>query len=198
MQFEFVTREQYRDKTQESFIDQLQKNYGDFYLVPEGGTNELAVKGCEEILTTEDEVFDFICCSMGTGGTVSGLRKSAKSHQQVLGFSSLKTDYLKNEIDKFAPETQGEIILDYHFGGYGKVNNELIQFINEFYVQTNIPLDPIYTGKTMFGIMDLIQKKYFKPQSKILMIHTGGLQGIQGMNQHLEIKKLPTIQIYGK
>jgi 1-aminocyclopropane-1-carboxylate deaminase len=85
--------------------------------------------------------------------------------------------------------------LDYHFGGYAKINEELIRFINDFYKQTNIPLDPIYTGKMMFGILDLINKGYFPNGAKILAIHTGGLQGIEGMNNNLKNKNLPLIAL---
>jgi 1-aminocyclopropane-1-carboxylate deaminase len=188
MQFEFVSREAYRFKTEPDFIGNLKDKYGSFYLVPEGGTNEYAVKGCEEILTNEDASYDFICCAVGTGGTISGIINSALPQQKVLGFPALKGDFLKDEIRKFASNKNWDLITDYHFGGYGKVDEELIQFINQFYKQTQIPLDPIYTGKMFFGVIDLIQKNYFPNNAKILLIHTGGLQGIQGMNALLKNK----------
>ncbi|TRX38865.1 1-aminocyclopropane-1-carboxylate deaminase/D-cysteine desulfhydrase [Flavobacterium sp. ZT3R18] len=195
MQFEFVTREAYRFKIEADFIANLQQKFGSFYLVPEGGTNEYAIKGCEEILTEEDATFDFICCAVGTGGTISGIINSALAHQKVLGFPALKGDFLKDEIRKFATNTNWELITDYHFGGYGKVNEELIQFINQFYKQTQVPLDPVYTGKMVFGVIDLIQKKYFPNNAKILLIHTGGLQGIQGMNLILKKKNKTLIEV---
>ena len=193
MQFKFVTREDYRHKTEAEFIENLKHEFGDFYLVPEGGTNEFAVKGCEEILSNEDSQYDFICCAVGTGGTICGIINSSLPHQKVLGFPALKGDFLKDEIRKFARKENWELITDYHFGGYGKVNPELIAFINQFYVENQIPLDPIYTGKMVFGVMDLISKNYFPENSKILLIHTGGLQGIAGMNLKLKAKKLPII-----
>lgn len=196
MQLEFVSREAYRTKTDVGFLENLKQQFGDFYLVPEGGTNELAIKGCEEILVEEDAQFDFVCCAVGTGGTISGIINSALPHQKVLGFPALKGDFLKDEIRNFARNENWELITDYHFGGYGKVNPELIQFINSFYKQTSIPLDPIYTGKMVFGVVDLIQKNYFAENSKILLIHTGGIQGIQGMNIQLRNKQLPTIDIH--
>jgi 1-aminocyclopropane-1-carboxylate deaminase len=195
MQFEFVTREAYRLKTEPDFIANLQQKFGSFYLVPEGGTNEYAIKGCEEILTEEDTAFDFICCAVGTGGTISGIINSALPHQKVLGFPALKGDFLKDEIRKFAANKNWELITDYHFGGYGKVNEELVQFINQFYKQTQVPLDPIYTGKMVFGVIDLIQKNYFPDNAKILLIHTGGLQGIQGMNVILKNKNKTLIDV---
>ena len=193
MRFEFVTREAYRHKTETAFIEQLQAQFGSFYLVPEGGTNNLAVKGCEEILTEFDAHFDFVCSAVGTGGTISGLINSALPHQKVLGFPALKGDFLQNEIHKFVNNKNWELITDYHFGGYGKVTTEFIEWMNWFYAQTGIPLDPIYTGKMVFGVMDLIQRNYFSPKSKILMIHTGGLQGIAGMNAKLEKQNKPIL-----
>ena len=193
MRFEFVTREAYRHKTETAFIEQLQVKFGSFYLVPEGGTNDLAVKGCEEILTEFDAHFDFVCSAVGTGGTISGLINSALPHQKVLGFPALKGDFLQNEIHKFVNNKNWELITDYHFGGYGKVTTEFIEWMNWFYAQTGIPLDPIYTGKMVFGVMDLIQRNYFSPKSKILMIHTGGLQGIAGMNAKLEKQNKPIL-----
>ena len=196
MKLEFVTREEYRLKSEIYFLENLENKFGDFYLIPEGGTNELAIKGCEEILSKADANFDYICCAVGTGGTISGIINSVFPHQKVLGFPALKGDFLKEEIRNFVHNQNWELITDYHFGGYGKVNEELVEFINQFYTENQIPLDPIYTGKMVFGIIDLIEKNYFPPNSKILLIHTGGLQGIQGMNIKLKKKQLPTIAIH--
>lgn len=197
MQFEFVSREDYRKKSTPSFIQQLKEKWGDFYLLPEGGTNLFAVKGCEEILTEADAEFDFICCPVGTGGTISGLINSALTHQKILGFPALKGDFLNEEIRKFAIKENWELISDYHFGGYAKVSSELVDFINRFFVETKIPLDPIYTGKMVFGVIDLMQQHYFPTGSKILMIHTGGIQGIEGMNIQLKNKKSTLLITHG-
>ncbi|TBX65342.1 1-aminocyclopropane-1-carboxylate deaminase/D-cysteine desulfhydrase [Flavobacterium silvisoli] len=195
MVFEFVSREAYREKNEITFLECLMDKFGDFYLLPEGGTNDLAVKGCEEILTDEDAAFDYICCAVGTGGTISGLINCSKSGQQVLGFPVLKGDFLNEDICSFAKNTNWELITDYHFGGYAKVSDELIAFVNEFYLKYQIPLDPVYTGKMVFGVLDMIHKNKFPEDSKILMIHTGGLQGIAGMNKSLRQKKLTEIII---
>lgn len=195
MQFEFVSRSDYKEKNDQAFVRKLKEKFGDFYLIPEGGTNNLAVKGCEEILTDNDDSFDFICCPVGTGGTISGLINSSLSHQKIIGFPALKGDFLRKDISKFANKPNWELISDYHFGGYAKINIELISFINQFKVENNIQLDPVYTGKMMFGIFDLIKKEYFPKDSKILAIHTGGLQGIEGMNARLKRKGMPLIQL---
>ena len=100
MRFSFVSRTQYRDKNNAEFLAELKQQFGDFYLIPEGGTNEFAVKGCEEILTDDDIMFDFVCCSVGTGGTISGIINSLKPHQKALGFPALKGDFLFDEIRK--------------------------------------------------------------------------------------------------
>lgn len=196
MVIEFVSRETYRDKNSEEFIINLKEKFGDFYLLPEGGTNDLAIKGCEEVLTERDADFDYICCAVGTGGTIAGIINCSKPSQQVLGFPALKGDFLKEDICKFAKNNNWELITNYHFGGYGKVTEELIFFINEFYQQYEIPLDPIYTGKMVFGVLDLIEKKWFPDNSKILLLHTGGLQGILGMNHLLRKKKQTEITIH--
>ena len=196
MVFEFVDREIFKERSSPKFIQQLTEKFGDFYLIPEGGTNELAIKGCEEILTETDEKFDYICCSVGTGGTISGLINCSKNSQQVLGFSALKGVFLREDICKFVFKSNWDLIADYHFGGYAKVSIELILFINDFYQKHKVPLDPIYTGKMLFGVMDLINKNYFPENSKILVIHTGGLQGITGMNNLLKQKKQIQINVY--
>lgn len=195
MQFHFVSRELYRNKTEASFINDLKVKFGDFYLLPEGGTNTLAIKGCEEILTPNDEQYDYICCAVGTGGTMAGLINASQNHQKVLGFSALKGDFLKDDISDMVTKTNWEVITDYHFGGYAKVSNELIAFMNTFRLETGVLLDPIYNGKMLFGIYDLMKKGYFKKNTSILAIHTGGLQAISGMNKILSKKGLPLINI---
>ncbi|PZD78663.1 1-aminocyclopropane-1-carboxylate deaminase/D-cysteine desulfhydrase [Mesonia sp. K7] len=194
MQFHFISREGYKNKESDEVLNSLKRKYGEFYLLPEGGTNHLAIKGCEEILTEEDKGFDLICCSVGTGGTISGLINSAKAHQKVLGFSALKGEFLQDEINKLVKKENWQINTNYHFGGYAKINNELVAFLNQFYEQTEIPLDPIYTGKMMYGIIDLCQKGLINKNTRILAVHSGGLQGIAGMNKHLKKKNLNLIE----
>ncbi|WP_298237927.1 pyridoxal-phosphate dependent enzyme [uncultured Algibacter sp.] len=195
MQFKYISREDYRNKTNDLFIESLQNEFGRFYLIPEGGTNDLAIKGCEEILNQDDTCFDYICCSVGTGGTISGLINCSKPSQQVLGFPALKGSFLHEDISKFATKPNWKLISGYHFGGYAKINEELVSFINEFKSLYKVPLDPVYTGKMMFGVFDLIEKNYFPKGSRILGIHTGGLQGITGMNNVLKSKGLSLIDI---
>ena len=194
MIFNFVSREEYREKDSIIYLKKLKEKYPDYYIIPEGGTNEEAIKGCEEILHEGCDDYDFITCAIGTAGTVTGLINSKKNKQQILGFPALKGDFFSAEIRKLTQKENYTIIDKYHFGGYGKVSEDLINFINSFKKETNIPLDPIYTGKMMYGLIDLIKNDYFSSGSKILFIHTGGLQGIKGINKLLTKKNKTIIQ----
>ncbi len=195
MHFKFISREMYRDKSSTIFLEQLKDEFGSCFIIPEGGTNALAVKGCEEILTSADTMYDIICCAVGTGGTIAGIINSTNNNQFVLGFPALKGGFLSTDIKKYTPKTNWKLVNDYHFGGYGKINSEIVEFINTFSKEQHITLDPVYTAKMLFGIFDTIQKGVFKKNTRILAIHTGGLQGIAGMNKKLEKKKLPLITI---
>lgn len=177
MQLEFISRNAYRQKDQPDFLQHLQQQYPDFYLIPEGGTNALAVQGCREILTAEDAQFDLICCAVGTGGTFAGLIEASQQHQQLLGFSALKGDFLTHEVAQLTTKRNWRILDNYCCGGYAKTTPELIQFIQTFEQRYNIPLEQVYTGKMLRGIFDLIDQDKIGPDQKILLIHTGGLQG---------------------
>lgn len=195
MTLHFISREAFKQKQTPEFIAQLHALYGEFYLLPEGGTNALAIKGCEEILNKEDTIFDYVCVSVGTGGTLAGIINSSQPNQKVIGFSALKGNFLKEEVSKWTSKTNWEITDAYSFGGYAKVNTALIEFINTFKKETDISLDPIYTGKMMYGIIAMIREGKIPKKSRILAIHTGGLQGIIGMNEKLNHKHLPLIDI---
>lgn len=194
MALHFISRSDYRKKESAEFIDQLSSRYGQCYLLPEGGTNALAVRGCGEILDDSSKEADYICAPVGTGGTLAGLVKASAKTQHLLGFSALKGTFQHKVVHRYTPKTNFSITDAYCFGGYGKIDTELIRFINEFNRLTHVPLDPIYTGKMVFGIMDLLKKGHFKENSRIFAIHTGGLQGIAGMNQKLKKKNLPIIE----
>ena len=195
MKFDFLSRKEYKKRNDENYLNKLQKIYKDFYLIPEGGTNKLGVLGCQEILSHEDEVFDYICCSVGTGGTISGLINSSINCQKIIGFSSINKKYLLNDISKFVIKKNWKLNDEFSFGGYGKVNEELINFMNDFKLKYSILLDPIYTSKLVYGVFNLTLNNYFKPNSKVLMIHTGGQQGILPMNSFLKYKNLTTIDL---
>lgn len=177
MRFKFVSRTEYRTKNSVVFLSKLEEEFGEFYLVPEGGTNTEAIRGTEEILQEEDIIYDYVCCAVGTGGTIAGIINRSFSHQLIMGFPALKGDFLQEEIGKYTTKENWMLQTAYHFGGYAKYNADLLEFIRDFEQKTAILLDPIYTGKLLFGIFDLIEQGQFKNNSKILAIHTGGLQG---------------------
>lgn len=193
MHLHFVSRTLYREKAEPFFIENLRKQFGDFYLVPEGGSNALAVKGCAEIVEEITFPFDYLCTAVGTGGTMAGLIAS-RTEVNVIGFSALKGNFLQNEVKRllkeynYSGEEKWEIINEYHFGGYAKFTPELIDFINVFKQNHTIQLDPIYTGKMMYGIYDLISNNYFDRGSTIVALHTGGLQGLEGFKERYGIE----------
>ncbi len=195
MKFKFISRALYKQKEEEQFLATLKKEFPEAYILPEGGTNNLAIKGCEEILTPSDLSFDYVCCAVGTGGTISGIINASAASQRVLGFPALKGDFLTDEIQKLVTKSNWTLAKEYHFNGYAKVPETLVKFMNGFKKSHQIVLDPIYTGKMMYGIFDLISKGFFPQNSRILAIHTGGLQGIDGVNKKLLKKGLQTIDI---
>ena len=158
MQLHFVSRASYRDKNQ--FLNQLPFDLKSVYILPEGGTNDLALKGCAEIVKNFDNhsKIDYWCTPSGTGGTLAGIITSLATQQTAIGFSALKGDFLKSDVEKllsnidFLPHSTWSINTDYHFGGYAKFDEKLIRFINEFKQNHRIQLDPIYTGKMFYGI----------------------------------------------
>lgn len=195
MELVFISRESYRNKNTSAFLYELKEKYEDAYILPEGGTNDLAIKGCEEIITTSDLDYDYICCAVGTGGTISGIINASKESQKIIGFPALKGDFLTAEIASKTQNSNWILNHEYHFGGYAKMTEKLVDFINNFKKEQEILLDPVYTGKMMYGIFDLIAKGYFPQNSRILAIHTGGLQGIAGVNKKLSRKGLQIIDI---
>ena len=195
MKIHFIDRVCYRKRNSNSFVNSLKDKYGKIYIIPEGGTNKLGVKGAGDILLNVTDKYDYLSCACGTGGTLAGLITALAGKAQVLGFSVLKDGkFLFGDVEELVYQTSGKnydnwnINLDYHFGGYAKINLELIQFIQTFEKNNNIPIEPIYTGKLFYGIYKLIQTGYFRRGETILAIHTGGLQGLAGMKP--KIKKL--------
>lgn len=194
MKLFYLDRKSYRKKNSSKIINELKIKFGDFYLLPEGGTNELAVKGCREILNSINIDFDYICCPCGTGGTIAGLISGLKGKKFALGFAVLKgASFLKEDVSALLIKVDNnkydnwDINLDYHFGGYAKYNRELLKFVYEFVSKNKISIEPIYTGKMFFGIYDLISKGYFPDGSKIVAIHTGGLQGFNGLVRNKKV-----------
>jgi len=193
MKLHYISRSKYRDKKELWLIDNLRKQFGEFYLIPEGGSNALAVKGCAEIKTDINVPYDVISSPVGTGGTLAGLIASHDNKVCVLGFSALKGDgFLEQEvkelINDYPKKSQWSIDYRYHFGGYAKIKPELIAFMHSFHSTHQVVLDPIYTSKMMYGLYDMIRSDEFIPGTTIIALHTGGLQGINGMEERHGIK----------
>jgi 1-aminocyclopropane-1-carboxylate deaminase len=195
MKLLYLSRKEYRLKSDPDFLKSLMESHGPAYLLPEGGTNELAVHGCSEILNPADWDFTHICCPVGTGGTLAGLVRSAQPGQQILGYPALKATGFQKELRTWISADNWELVPDYHFGGYAKITPELIGFINDFKEKTGIPLDPVYTGKMLYGILEDLRRGRLGSGSRVLAIHTGGLQGIAGMNMQLKKKNLPLLHL---
>jgi len=186
----------YGKKEQSERFRQLVKRYKKPFVIPEGGSNQLALKGVGEIISelgSDNGPYDYIVVSAGTGMTASGLVAKTKG-SKIIVMNALKNLGLKSAIQSFLPEPSSdwEINNDYTFGGFAKVPDELVKFANEIYTNYDFKLDPIYNAKAFYGTLDLISKGYFKPEARILYILTGGLQGISAYNYNnkTESKKL--------
>lgn len=176
MQLQFISRQDYRRKHTPEFLAELQQRYPNAYILPEGGTNDLAIQGTAEIVTDADrENFDVICCAVGTGGTIAGLINASSTQQKVIGFSALKGDFLTEEVRKWTTQTNWQIYTDDTFGGYGKYDQRLLDFIQYITDQYQLPLEPIYTGKAFYQLWQLIQQNHFTASTRILFMHTGAL-----------------------
>lgn len=183
MKLHFVSREDYRQKEELKFLEMLKEIFGDFFLIPEGGSNELGLKGCEEWGIQMASQADIYCLAAGTGTTAAGISKALlqyQPHAEVWAFSALKNgEFLKDEAEKIAssPLPNLKIITDYHFGGYAKYNMELLNFIHKVESEYDLPLEQVYTSKTLFGLLDLAEKGLIPNGKRICFIHTGGMQG---------------------
>lgn len=190
MQLKYLSRAEYRVKHESGFRAEILKTGPKQYLLPEGGTNALAVKGCTEIVTDLAAPWDVLCVAAGTGGTLAGIVAGAVGKGQIIGFPALKGgEFLQKEVTELVQAYNGQTYHNwflqtaYHFGGYAKHKPELLTFIQNFHARHGILLDPIYTGKMLYGVYDLIKTDYFLPGTQIIAVHTGGQQGWAGYAQ---------------
>ncbi|MEZ4956858.1 MAG: pyridoxal-phosphate dependent enzyme [Saprospiraceae bacterium] len=193
MELKFVCRSNFRNKSQNAILEDLEIDPNMYFVLPEGGSNCLAINGVAEIVAELKSQLptlpDYICCACGTGATLAGISAGMSDAGTALGIPILKGNFMQNEVEVFLqkcsqkPLSNWQAIDGYHFGGYAKFKPELIEFINQFKTDFGIPLDPIYTGKLAFALFDLARKGFFKKGSTIVMVHTGGLQGIAGFNE---------------
>ena len=185
MQLHPVTRLEYRERHNPNYLAQLQARFPNAYILPEGGTNKAALQGCKELAQSLPEA-DYVICPTGSGGTLAGLIEGCDSTTQVLGVAVLKqAEYLNNEIKSLSPvaaqQQNWQLLTEFHDGGYGKFSSQLWQFCQRMQNQHQLPLEPIYSGKMMHALWQLIEQDYFPSGTHIIAIHTGGLQGLDGL-----------------
>ncbi|MDP5133656.1 MAG: pyridoxal-phosphate dependent enzyme [Paraglaciecola sp.] len=188
---QYVNKITYQQRESPAYLTLLQQQYPNALIIPEGGSNKLALQGVAEIISELDQHYDYIIAPVASGGTLAGLIKAtAHSATHILGIAALKGQgYLEEHVQALLPQTYQHwgICHDYHFGGYAKRSNELVDFCNDFYRQTRIEIEPIYSGKLMYAVKDLINRNYFNKGSRLLILHTGGLQGSRAIGQRASI-----------
>ena len=191
MELHYLDRDSYRIKEDKKFLQNLEKQFGIFYHIPEGGANSFGIKGCMEIVQEIEIPFDYIIHECGTGTTLAGISISLNNGQTAIGIPVLKgAEFLHQKIldmikeyetafgiikENSSPKENFKLFYDYHFGGYAKSNEALDSFIREFKIKHTIPIEPVFTGKLFYGVFDLIKQGYFKRGSSIVVIHSGGL-----------------------
>ncbi|WP_414518287.1 1-aminocyclopropane-1-carboxylate deaminase/D-cysteine desulfhydrase [Nostoc sp. PCC 9305] len=200
MQLVYLNREMYRQRNTPALEEYLRQSFGKVFIIPEGGSNLNGVRGCTEIVGDATIAFDRICVACGTATTLAGIALSLHEGQRAIAFPVLKngaflvqeiesllTNYLASDLPTpYNSPAFWELVCDYHFGGYAKVNDELLLFSQQFTQEHGVPLDYIYTAKMFYGVMDLLQQGFFAKGDRLLLVHTGGLQGNVGMEERLQ------------
>ena len=196
VQLVFVSREEYRRRHDADYLHQLQQEFAPCEIIPEGGSNALALRGMAELIPELEqqlpEGFDVLATAVGSGGTLAGALQNMSAGQQALGVCVLKgAEYLQAHIQQLAGPVNADWQLshDYHFGGYARFTEELLNFMREFRQHSGIALEPIYTGKLMYAVFDLVARQQILPGSRVVALHTGGMQGLDGLQQ-----RFPTLR----
>lgn len=178
----YVTKIDYQKRHDQHFLDGLRKQYPHYVVIPEGGSQEQALYGMAAMMTELKSACDYIVAPVASGGTLAGIIAAAKPHQTIIGIAVLKGQgYLEELVENLLPNRGSNhpkwcILHDYHHGGYAKSSPPLIDFCQSFIEETNIAVEPVYSGKLFFALQDLISQRYFHQGAKVTAIHTGGLQ----------------------
>ncbi|MEH1933748.1 MAG: pyridoxal-phosphate dependent enzyme [Nostoc sp.] len=203
MQLVYLNRQTYRQRNTPALQEYLRQRFGEVFIIPEGGSNLNGVRGCTELVGNAMPTagyayaFEHICVACGTATTLAGITLSLDQKQKAIAFPVLKNGaFLAEEIESLltnylasglpAPYTSPaswELVCDYHFGGYAKVNDELLLFSQQFREEHGVPLDYVYTAKMFYGVMDLLKQGFFCKGDSLLLVHTGGLQGNVGIEE---------------
>ncbi len=200
MQLVYLNREMYRQRNTPALEEYLRQSFGDVFIIPEGGSNLNGVRGCTEIVGGAAIAFDRICVACGTATTLAGIALSLHKGQRAIAFPVLKngaflvqeiesllTNYLASDLPTpYNSPASWELVCDYHFGGYAKVNDELLLFSQQFTQEHGVPLDYVYTAKMFYGVMDLLKQGFFAKGDRLLLVHTGGLQGNAGIEERFQ------------
>jgi 1-aminocyclopropane-1-carboxylate deaminase len=186
----FTDRESYRNK--QALFNMHFAGDNDAFFIDEGGSSALGAKGCSELIDELDHKYDHIICACGTGTTAAGIINGIVHHKfstQFHGIPVLKNgEFLRKDINALLESRPSyHLHTDYHFGGYGRVTDELLRFVKQFVATTGILIEPIYTGKMLYALYHLAAKNYFAPGSRILVIHTGGIWGLLGIKDKFKI-----------
>lgn len=195
MKLDFVSRDDYMRRLDNEYHGELAQRHGHFYLVPEGGAHYLGVNGCMEMIDERSSNYSVVACAAGTGTMASGLAAALPDQVQLWVFPVLKGGaFIRDEMKRLLMQLywDEEVVEEkmkkvsvfdaYHFGGYGRVTDELVAWINQIKSETSVPLDPIYTAKAAWGLQSELQHSN-SSTNKALLIHSGGLQGIEGFNE---------------
>ncbi len=196
MQLNYLPRSIYRRRNEAEFQKTLAAQFGEVFIIPEGGSNSLAIDGVAEMINEIDIEFDYVISAVGSGGTAAGIISALGENQKYIGIPVLKNgEYLHDIISKFLFESKGKIFnnwqlfYDFHFGGFAKVTEELLRFKYDFEQLNGLELDYIYTSKMLYALREILQNGLINKNSRIIAIHTGGLQGNRGMEERIKIKK---------
>ena len=189
MQLKFVDRMTYRQRNDKRYLTQLQQQYPEHLIIPEGGSNALALTGMAEVINELNQQCDFDCLitPVGSGGTLAGLILGDKGQHNLLGIAVLKQqDYLENEIKALLPSNcqqykNWQVKNEFHRGGYAKFSDLDAAKIRQFSAEVDIDFEPVYSGKMILAVLDLIESGYFPAHHRLILLHTGGLQGLGGM-----------------
>jgi len=195
MQLQFLSRTDYRRRHDAAFVAKLVEPYQPCFVIPEGGANQWALAGCADIVEGINHQltdFDVVCVPCGTGATLAGIVVALGGNTEVLGFPALKgATSLVGEIRAMIAEfdagcaTQWHLVDEFHCGGFAKITPELVAFMQCWQQQTGVALDPVYTGKMMMGLCELLKRDYFPVGTRIVAVHTGGMQGLRGMQEKM-------------
>lgn len=188
MKLNFVDRKTYKLRQDLNYLDALQRQYPDHLIVPEGGSNQLALQGVGRVVEELEQqcTYNSLLVPVGSGGTLAGLIKQDNNRHDILGIAVLKqSDYLLNEVNTLLTNEKAyprwRIENSYHGGGYAKFTAKDANKILAFSKETGIPFEPIYSGKMLLAFLDLLTKGYFTTNQHIVLLHTGGLQGLAGL-----------------